>query len=342
MTTAARNGSAVHEVLRCADLGDAAQEGTAEAGLAPTDRRSPAGSNASGPVAALEAQVIEARGIVALQDDQALQDALSPSERAADRKVTEKIRGKERDERKRAGIEQTRSARLLRSDDRWSSRARRSRDRLLNPNRRLAATYRRYRGLSVVPPVLIAAGVAWMSATVHDGLVGVDGPWLAYLVEPMASILLVVSMIAGFTAIQNGEDAPRLLVRIDVALAAASLLLNVVPWSLRYGWDIGMLIAHALPPLLIIAAVVVHHTLSTVFSTILTSLYDELSPTRLSEQTSDIVLFYERARREVEAGRITVGESGLPSRESIRRAFGIGKIRAQLTGDAFEHIQKSL
>lgn len=48
-----------------------------------------------------------------------------------------------------------------------------------------------------------------MSATVHDGVVGMDGPWVGYLIEPMASVLLVVSLLIGFTAVQNSRQVPE-------------------------------------------------------------------------------------------------------------------------------------
>jgi hypothetical protein len=291
-------------------------------------------------VAALRRQRDIAQALVEIQDDEALQLALSPRERHADRRVAQRVRRAERRERSRTGIDRVRVARRNRGDDLWSARARRARERLLNPNRRLAATYRRYIALSSVTAVLIVIGVVWMSATVHDGLVGVDGSLLAYLVEPMASSLLVVSMIAQFTAVENGEKNPWWFIALDGGLAAASLLLNIVPWGLRYGWEPGPLLSHALPPLLIAAAVLVNHMLNRLFSAIFSAVHVELDDTlRLNEETADVLVLVERTRRAIANGQLTVDEHGMPSKEAIRRRFGIGKQRAQLTGDALELIQ---
>lgn len=322
------------------DGGPAVAEGAARRfGLV---RRDAGPTEQADPVAELAEEVHRARRLVALQDDEALQLALSPRERAADRKVTEQLRGLQRGERRRAGVEKAREARRARADAQWTVRAQRSRQRLLNPNRRLASTYRRFVLFSLFPIATIICGVAWMSATVHHGVVGVDGTWLGYLIEPMASVLLVVSMLAQFTAIENREDCPRWFLWLDVGIAAASLILNIVPWGIRFGWQPAELPGHVFPPLLVVAGVAVFHMINRLFGSILVNLHDELTETRLSEQTADVVVLYERSKREIAAGRLPVGESGKPSKEGIRRLFNIGKGRAQLTGDAFDVVHNTL
>lgn len=293
-------------------------------------------------VQVLARQVEQARGVVALQDDPALHEARSERERRADRRVTERIRTAQRGERRRTGLADVAGARRDRKEARWIDRARTSKDRLLNPNRRLAATYRRYVALSIVPPTLIGFGVVFMSTIVHDGVVGVDGPWIGYLIEPMASVLLVVSLLVGFTAVQNNHKVPRGLYALDAGLALASLLLTVVPWGLRYGFDLGSTLAHTLPSLLVVAAVVVQHLLHWVFRPIFAELYEELQPSRLHEQTADTVVLYERTRRAIDDQQIPLSAAGSPSREAIRKRFGVGKVRSQLAGDAYELVQRSL
>lgn len=290
-----------------------------------------------GTVDALRQERAIAVELVALQHDPALQEAFTPAERQADRKLAERLRATARREQLRDGREQLRRRHRARADERWSSRAVGARERLLNPDRRLASSYRRYIVLSSVTVALIVAGVAWMSVTVHHGLVGVDGPWIAYLVEPLASVLLVVSMFAQFTAVAHGRRNPWWFIVLDVALVAASLLLNVVPWGLRFGWDLGDLIAHILPPLLIAAAVVVNHMLNSLFSAIFADVHVELGESlRLNDETADVLVLVEQTRRAITEGSLAVDERGLPSKEQIRKRFGIGKARAQLTGDALE------
>ncbi|WP_226358644.1 hypothetical protein [Pseudonocardia sp. ICBG601] len=309
-------------------------DGSADSADSAVDAASP---RLIGEARLLAKEVEQARAVVALQDDPALLDARSSRERRADRRVTEKLRGAERVERRRTRMAEIAAARGERREAGWAHRAVANRDRLLNPDRRLTSTYRRYVGLSMVPPLLIAAGVLFMSVTVHDGVVGVDGPWYGYLIEPLASVLLVVSLFVGFTAVQHGRRIPRGLYALDAGLAAASLALTVVPWGVRYGFDPGSTLAHVLPPLLVAAAVVVQHVLHSVFRPIFADLYDELAPARLDETAADTVVLYERTRQAVADGQIAA-PSGAVSREAIRKTFGVGKSRAQLAGDAYDHV----
>lgn len=292
-------------------------------------------------VAKLQAAVEEARAIVAIQHDEALLLALSPKERAADRRVVEKLRALEREQRLEVGKQLVSDARQVQRDNRWSGRARRARERLLNPNRRLAATYRRYICLSAMTVALVVIGVVWMSDVVHDGVVGKDGSWLGYLVGPLSTVLLVVSMAAQFTAVEHGEKVSKRFVWLDGGIVVADLLMSIVPWSLRYGWAAEDVIPHCIPPLLIMAAVVVNYMLNRLFGGIFQAVHLELEDThRLSEQTADIVVLVERAKREISAGNLELTENGRPSISSMQRRFTVAKERVQLTGDALKLLQE--
>ncbi|MGE3795748.1 MAG: hypothetical protein AB7I38_17740 [Dehalococcoidia bacterium] len=285
-------------------------------------------------VAQLLVEVERARSLVAIQHDPALSLALTAEERAADRAVDATIRAAERAERERAGLEQVRHARRERGEQRWLARARAARQRLLNPDRRLASTYRRYVALTCGTTGVITAGIAWMADTVHDGLVGHDGSWLAYLVEPLASVLLVVSLVAQFTAVQNNRRNPKWFLWLDGGFVAASLMLNVVPWALRYGWDAGQLIAHVLPSLLVAAAVAVQHMLNNLFQSIFENAYDALDdvPGRTGEEIADVVVLVERYRRAMAKGEVDAEYSV----QAIMRYFRCRKERAQRTKDCLD------
>ncbi|MBN9801265.1 hypothetical protein DMP15_29140 [Pseudonocardia sp. UM4_GMWB1] len=337
MSAPVTNGHRAHEPVTWSTSLD-----PVEPGARPEPSLDVVESTPADQVQALAREVEEARGLVELQDDPALQNALSRRERQLERRVSEQIRRARRKERRSTALAEVAGTRRERQESRWVERARASKDRLLDPNRRLAATYRRYLGLSAIPPTLIAFGVVFMSATTHDGVVGVDGPWWGYVLEPMASLLLVVSLIIGFTAVQNNRPIPRGLYILDAGLALASLFLVVVPWGLRYGFDLGSTFAHVLPSLLVVAAVVVQHLLHSVFRPIFAELYEELQPSRLSDQTSDTVVLYERTRRAIAADEIPLSAAGSPSREAIRKKFGVGKVRSQLAGDAYELVQRSI
>jgi hypothetical protein len=344
--TIARNGNALTRGAPEIEHAEGPSTSDTTTRLAITDGRSDAlGATAEvarqgdepAEVKELRAQRDTARALVGLQYDPALTEALSKRERGREVRLAQKLRAGQRRERLRAGREQLAAARRVRSDNRWGVRARQARERLLNPDRRLASTYRRYVALSGITLALVVAGTAWMAVTVHHGLVGENGPWIAYLVEPTASLLLVVSMYAQFTAVEHGKPNPRWFLALDVGLVIASLVLNVVPWGLRYGFDAGSVIAHVLPPLLIAAAVAVHHMLKSLFGGIFADVHDELEDTlRLDETTADVLVLVERTRQDVRLGRMPLQDDGLPSIEKIRKTYGIGKVRAQLTRDALE------
>lgn len=150
--------------------------------------------------------------------DPVFEDIRSEGEQDADREVSEKIRAKSRKDRLRAGKSEVRRARRQRIRQRWDERAEATRDRILDPARTLGADHRRWVASSVVLFALLAGGVAFMSTTAHDGLVGANGSWTAYLVEPLASVLLVVSLLAQFTGRQRGIEIPRSFAAFDVAL----------------------------------------------------------------------------------------------------------------------------
>lgn len=202
---------------------------------------------------------------VTLTQDPVLHEVPSPKEEKADTKVAETIRAKQRKERKRAGKAEVRRSRRNRVWDWWDERATRARDRILDPARAIGADYRKLVASSWAAFVLIAGGVAYMAQNVHHGLVGVNGTWTAYLVEPLASVLLAISMAAQFTARKRGIKVNRRFYWFDGSLAAASVLLNVVPSGIRFGWQAGDLLAHVLVPALVVTAVIAWHLASNLY-----------------------------------------------------------------------------
>lgn len=187
-------------------------------------------------------------------------------EREQDRQVHQEIRAKQRAETRRAGFAAVRRARWGRFQARLDEMAERTRERLLDPARTLGTDYRRWMVTSVILFSLLAGAAAFMARTVHHGVVGMTGTWLGYLIEPLASLVLVLSMIAQYTARQRGISIPRTFIALDGALALASLVLMTVPWGLRYGWDGSTLLSHSLLPLLMVLCVTVWHMASGIYS----------------------------------------------------------------------------
>lgn len=234
-------------------------------------------------------------------------------ERAADRKVAQKIRTKQRRDRLRAGRAEVRRARWQRFQARLDEMAERTRERLLDPARTLGTDYRRWMASSLVLFTFLIGAAGFMTKTVHDGVVGVSGTWLGYLIEPLASVVLVISLIAQYTARQRGIPVSKGFLALDGALALASLLLMTVPWGLRYGWDGSTLLSHSMLPVLMVLCVTVWHLISGIYSQ---SIANTRHDPALAERLSLL--------------RTAVATGALPPNPSINQV--IKYLRAQLGG----------
>lgn len=271
------------------------------------------------------------REFVQVDDDEVFDQVRSEEEQQADRGVAEKIRTKRRKERLRAGKAAVQAERRQRLQHTWMGRAERARDRILDPARALTTDHRRWLGTSLVLFTLIAAGVVFMSSTVKTGVFGEFGSWLGYLIEPLASVLLVVSMLSQFTARQRDLPVPRGAVAFDLGLAVASLLLNTVPWGLRFGFDPATLLVHLLVPTLVIAAVVAWHTASGIYG-------DALAASR-ANGTSDEALVDRLAllRQAVRSGELPVDVSAQQVIKYLRSNLpgGVGQAAARKAASRF-------
>lgn len=290
------------ESIRVADLRKRLAERTAEAKLA--------------------AQIVKVDGET--QADQVRTDG----ERAKDAVVHQEIRAKERAETRRAGFAAARDQRRQRRQEAWIARAERARLRILDPARALASDHRRWTHSTFLVFALLAGGVAFMSRTVHHGLVGIDGTWLAYAVEPLASVLLVVSLVAQFTAKQRDLAVPRGAVTFDIGLAVASLLLNTIPWGLRFGWDASSLTVHLLTPALVFGAVIVWHLTSRIYG-------DALATSK--EDVSDLTDRLALLRQAVKSGELAVDASATQVIKYLRNNLpgGIGHDAARRVARSF-------
>jgi len=159
------------------------------------------------------------RGIAELQRDPAWLEVLSPAEQDSERKAAEKIRGMRRDQHvhvataavRLAGRErraERRVAGVELSDRIWQRRALARRTRLCDPTSRLASLHRIHLGTTSVLLALAGAGIGWTSVGVHDALVGPTGSALAYVVEPLFSLALLVIMAVGAVAAQWAATSP--------------------------------------------------------------------------------------------------------------------------------------
>jgi hypothetical protein len=181
---------------------DAPPTGAATSGGPPRPALS---APAESELADIRAELELTRARAALLRDPAWLDELSPAERAQERSAAEAIRAMRREQALRAatateklgGREQRVTARLAAielSDRMWSRRAQARRMRLLDPSSRLASLQRTHIASSAALICVAVAGIAWTAMGVHDALVGPDGNPLAYVVEPIFSVPLLVIM----------------------------------------------------------------------------------------------------------------------------------------------------
>lgn len=262
--------------------------------------------------------------LVEIDSDPVFDDVRSEPEAAADRKVAEKVRNKTRRERERAGKADVRRARRNRRWDWWNERATHARNRILDPARAIGSDYRKLIMSSAAAFLLIVGGVVFMAGNVHDGLVGLTGPWTGYLAEPLASVLLAISMLAQFTARQRGIKISKGFYWFDGSLATASELLNVVPSGLRFGWVASSLVAHVLVPVLVVAAVIAWHLASSLYGKAITQ--NAAAPILLFKDDETTAEHLALLRRATASGALSVDPSATQVIKCLRVSLpnGIG------------------
>lgn len=307
-------------------------------------------------VATMRAELARLRAKATLQRDPAWLDVLSPREERAERAAARKVRGMRRGQHvaaatagvRLAGRERRAAQRLTRlevADRIWQRRALAHRTRLLDPTSRLASIQRVHAATSTVLLALAAAGIVWTATGVHDALVGPTGSALAYVVEPLFSLPLVVIMLVHAVAAGWGRRFParehrRRVVALETALLAATVLLNTSPVLPGLGvWrDATTLLAHLAPPALILVAVVLQPMVAAFLAAILADAHVDAADAggrRLEAATVDTLTLLAKVRAAITAGELAVQpDTGRPSTEAIRRYFACEKRRAQAVADA--------
>lgn len=316
------------------------------------------GARAQAELAAMRTDLLIAAGKARLQRDPAWLEVLSPRESAAERRIAEQVRALRRRQQATAAktsarregrarrVEQ-RLADLELSDTLWRRRALARRARLLDPTSRLASLQRTHVLTSLVLITLAVAGIGWTSTGVHDALVGAQGTPLAYVVEPLFSLPLVVIMTLQARAAQWGRVFPSdhgrgKVYALEAGLLAATILVNtssVVPGLGRWQGT-TVLLAHLAPPLLILVAVTLQPMAAGFLAEVLTTAHLEVTEgdKRLSAETVDVLTVAKRIRDDWAAGALRTSPEGGPSISHVQSRYGIGKQRAQAGVDAWRHL----
>lgn len=322
----------------------------------PADRAEGGAGEEMAEVAAMRQKLALLRATAVLQRDPAWLDVLSGREERRERAAARRLRGMRRDQHLAAATSTVRLAgRERRATDRlaalevsdriWQRRALARRTRLLDPTSRLAGIQRVHAATSAALIALAIAGIVWTSVGVHDALVGLGGPALAYIVEPLFSLPLVVIMAVHAVAAAWGRAFPAREHRgtvwaLEAGLWVATTLINVSPVVPGLGrWvDTTTLLAHLAPPTLILVAVLLQPMVAGFLAAILADAHVEIDAAggrRLEADTVDVLTLVAKVRTAIAAGELAVQPStGRPSTEAIRRHFACEKRRAQGVADA--------
>lgn len=326
---------------------------------APRNGVGPVGGAAAGQpdeISAMRDELALLAAKAELQRHPAWLEVLSDDELSAERSAAERLRGMRRDHELAAataaidlaGREQRADQLLgkLEVTERiWRRRALARRSRLLDPTSRLASVYRTQLAATLVLGAVAVAGIAWTSVGVHDALVGDDGPVLAYAVEPLFCLPLLMIMAAHGVAARWGRHFPAPEHRGKVyALEAGLLLLTVLVNSAQVLPGLGVwrdtttLLAHLAPPVLILVAIVLLPWVSSFFADILATAHidaPDAGGRRLTVDTVNVLTMVAAIRQAIDTGAMPLWENtGLPSVSEIARYFGCEKRKAQGAHDA--------
>lgn len=301
------------------------------------------------------------RDLAELQRDQAWLDVLSPREEWRERFAVRRLRGMRRRDLVATEVAAARLtsrerraereiARADLSDQVWQRRALARRRRLIDPTSRLASLQRTHVAISTVLLAIAIAGIAWTATGVHDALVGTDGPMLAYVVEPLFALPLLVIMALQARAAQWGRTFPapehrHKVMALEAGLLLATITINTSPVLPVLGtWkNTTTLLAHLAPPVLIVVAVVLQPMAASFLAGILEAAHVDVADaagSRLAADTVDTLTLVAKVRAAIAAGEIELwADTGLPSVEAVRRFFGCEKRRAQGVHDALKLLQ---
>lgn len=316
-------------------------------------------------VARAQARLDEAIALLPLLNDPRMLEVPSDEEFQADYRVEQAIRDAARQERQRAGLREvarTRREREARDelaamdlDDLRDDRlARRQQQRVTDPRRHLIDLYRESRLAAKLTSAMIIGGIAWTSVTVHNNLVGAEFPswaggaglgvilvWLlAFIVEPLASIPLVLVMRAQLKSSAHGDTkalrSAGVLLLEAIALML-SLALNSFPYLPVLGtWQgPGQLVSHSLAPIMILVAVITHEVLARTYARRMTDAAEECEwseGTRLGGvDTRGVLVTMAKIERLMLDGELEPAEDGYPAMNQLVRTKRLRASKAKLS-----------
>ncbi len=238
----------------------------------------------------LARRVEKARGRLAYQFDPALTEALSEGELHAERDLAEKIREQEREQRWKnvqAAASTSDRARqtseaIAKADMRDLLMARKAiaaQRRESSPHAKLASLYRHRAWSMRALAGVVMAGMLWSAVNVQHNIApgGPSDPlyWFSYLLEAMISVCLVIIMIGTNKVAEWGIlHSRRQVAMAELALLALTVGLNTYPYLRDGDWyNVGV---HAVAPVMIGVALLVHDAASQRYGQAITQATDQI------------------------------------------------------------------
>ncbi|MEV5649710.1 hypothetical protein AB0L57_15815 [Nocardia sp. NPDC052254] len=238
----------------------------------------------------LARRVEKARGRLAYQFDPALTEALSENELHAERDLAEKIREQEREQRWKnvqAAASTSDRARqtseaIAKADMRDLLMARKAiaaQRRESSPHAKLASLYRHRAWSMRALAGVVIAGMLWSAVNVQHNIApgGPSDPlyWFSYLLEAMISVCLVIIMIGTNKVAEWGIlHSRRQVAMAELALLALTVGLNTYPYLRNGDWyNVGV---HAVAPVMIGVALLVHDAASQRYGQAITQATDQI------------------------------------------------------------------
>ncbi|MFF0457240.1 hypothetical protein [Nocardia africana] len=238
----------------------------------------------------LARRVEKARGRLAYQFDPALTEALSENELQAERELAEKIREQEREQRWKnvqAAASTSDRARqtseaIAKADMRDLLMARKAiaaQRRESSPHAKVASLYRHRAWSMRALAGVVIAGMLWSAVNVQHNIApgGPTDPlyWFSYLLEGMISVCLVIIMIGTNKVAEWGIlESRRQVALAELALLALTVGLNTYPYLRSGDWyNVGV---HAVAPVMIGVALLVHDAASQRYGQAITQATDQI------------------------------------------------------------------
>lgn len=310
--------------------------------------------------AALERQRARAHDVLRQQDDPALLEYKDQHEIDADRRDVKTIRRLERRQKKRERIAAVRRGaakqkaesqieRQKTVDQVWKVKADSRLQRLTDRSSRVARLYRRSTMIARALTGVVVAGILWGGVNVQNNVTSSLGPadlrfWLGFLLEPLASVPLVVLLIANQDCTYEGVtfSGARWSARWwGVLLGEVGIvaLLVVMNGFTHFSEPVVDLIPWLMPPVMVSVGVLLQPMISSRYAELLQNAADDMDTGRLEGESARIIEAMARIMSALRGGALQPYDDGLPSVSQAAKLLRVEKRIVQHALDGLRALQ---